>query len=158
MRRLLISLKKDTYAVALGKQTLKRRKITKLDTVVISNRKERNPYAYKTAYPNETIAESEVINTYEMLHTTNPTRHFGNLKAKIVLVMLSNFIKTEDELTTDTDRWLYALKDLTLTSSKLKISMFKEISDISKVAYGSHSLEQFYAQLYTESIQEDILF
>ena len=71
--------------------------------------------------------------------------------------MLANFKKTEDELETDTDRWLFALKDERMTTGKLKIEPFKVVSDIAKSASGNVSLKVFYTELYSDNIEGDKL-
>jgi len=131
-------------------------KIEEVCTLVISN-KRFNPEAKKEKYRDESVAEPDIINTYEMLNKTHPTRHLGNLEAKVVLVMLANFDKTEDQLTTDTDRWLFALKDERMATGKLKIEPFKGVLDIAKIASGSEALRQFYAELHTRNIGRDRL-
>jgi hypothetical protein len=77
----------------------------------------------KTKYTNETIAEPDIINTYEMVRRSHPIRHLGNFEAKVVLVMLAKFNKTVEELETDTDHWLFALKD-----DRLEAGMVKNLS------------------------------
>jgi len=131
-------------------------KIEEVCTLVISN-KRFNPEAVKGKYRDETVAEPDIINTYEMLNKTHPTRHLGNLEAKVVLVMLANFNKTADELETDTERWLFALKDERMATGKLKIEPFKGVADIAKTASASEALKQFYAELHTRNIGRDRL-
>jgi hypothetical protein len=131
-------------------------KIEEVCTVVISNKKF-NPKTMKSKYPHEPVEEPQIINTYEMLNRACPTRHLANLEAKVVLVMLAKFNKTEDQLTTDTERWFFALKDERMATGKLKINPFKEVSDIAKTASGSEALKQFYAELYTDGIGRDCL-
>jgi hypothetical protein len=131
-------------------------KIEEVCTLVISN-KRFDPHLVKQKYVEETVAEPDIINTYEMLNTTHPTRHLGSLDAKVVLVMLANFNKAADELLTDTDRWLYALKDERMTTGKLKIEPFKDVLDIQKTAFESEALKQFYAELHKSNIGHDLL-
>ena len=131
-------------------------KIEEVCTLVISN-KRFDPHLVKQKYTAETVAEPDIINTYEMLNTTHPTRHLGSLDAKVVLVMLANFNKAADELLTDTDRWLYALKDERMTTGKLKIEPFKDVLDIQKTAFESEALKQFYAELHKSNIGHDLL-
>jgi hypothetical protein len=131
-------------------------KIEEVCTLVISN-KRFDPHLVKQKYAEEAVAEPDIINTYEMLNTTHPTRHLGSLDAKVVLVMLANFNKTADELLTDTDRWLYALKDERMTTGKLKIEPFKDVLDIQKTAFESEALKQFYAELHKSNIGHDLL-
>ena len=131
-------------------------KIEEVCTIVISNKRS-DPDNMKQKYVNESMAEPDVINTYEMLNKTYPNRHLGNLEAKVVLIMLANFKKTEDELVTDTDRWLFALKDERLSSAKAKMDLYKDVSDIEKATSGSVPLRRFYAHLYPRNIREDLL-
>ena len=126
-------------------------KIEEVCTLVISN-KRFNPEVMKRKYRDEAVGEPDIIKTYEMLNKTHPTRHLGNLEAKVVLVMLANFNKTADELETDTERWLFALKDERMATGKLKIEPFKGVSDIAKTASASEALKQFYAELHTRNI------
>jgi hypothetical protein len=103
-------------------------KIEEVCILVVSN-KIFNPATRKKKYGGEAVAEPDIINTYEMLNKIHPTRHLGNLEAKVVLVMLANFDKTVDELETDADRWLFALKDERMATDRSKINPFKEVSD-----------------------------
>jgi hypothetical protein len=132
-------------------------KIEEVCTLVISNKKF-NPETMKKKYTDETLAEPDIINTYEMLNKNHPQRHLGNLDAKVVLVMLANFNKTAEELETDTDRWLFALKDDNMASGKSRIHPFKVVSDISKAASENEGLRQFYAELHTKNMGKDFLF
>lgn len=131
-------------------------KIEQVCTLVISNKRFGRDLV-KQRYPEETVAEPEIINTYEMLNKTHPTRHLGSLDAKVVLVMLANFSKTADELSTDADRWLYALKDERMSTGKLKIEPFKDVVDIQKTAFENEALKLFYAELHKSSIGMDLL-
>ena len=129
-------------------------KIEEICTLVISNKK----YKFKKKKgSNDKAAEPDIINTYRMLHEKYPSRTLGSLNAKVVLIMLANFEKTEDQLTTDTDRWLFALKDERLSLGSTKIEPFKEISDIDKATSKSEALKQFYAELSTSNIGESLL-
>lgn len=132
------------------------KKIEEVCTLVISN-KRFGPEVRKEKYTDEAVAEPDVINTYEMRNTAHSNRHLGNLDAKVVLVMLANFNKTEDQLETVTDRWLFALKDERMATGKLKIDPFKEVSDIAKTASDSEALKQFYAELHTRNMGRDHL-
>jgi PD-(D/E)XK nuclease family transposase len=131
-------------------------KMEEVCTLVISN-KRFNPEVMKGKYRDEAVGEPDIINTYEMLNKTHPTRHLGNLEAKVVLVILANFNKTADELETDTERWLFALKNERMATGPFEIEPFKGVSDIAKTASESEALKQFYAELYTGNIGRDRL-
>ena len=125
--------------------------------VLVLCHKRFNPTVMKQRYITEALVEPDIINTYEMRHTTYPNRHLGTLNTRIVLVMLDNFNKTADQLADDMDRWLYALKDERMSSGKIKIEMLKEVSDIVKLASTNESLKQFYTELHTSNIGQERL-
>lgn len=131
-------------------------KVEKVFFLVISN-KRFEIGKMKSFFSDEEISEPDVINTYEMLNTTRPARHLGNLKAKVILIMLANFQKEADELETVTDRWLFALKDERMSTGKKKNDPFKPVSDIATAASGSIALKQFYAELLPRNIRNNLL-
>jgi hypothetical protein len=131
-------------------------KIEEVCTLVISNKRFCHD-AMKEKYRDEAVGEPDTINTYEMLNKAHPSRHLGNLEAKVVLVMLANFHKTADQLETDTDRWLFALKDESVGTGKLKMNPFKEVSDNGKITSESKALKLFYAELHTKNIGRDLI-
>ena len=58
-------------------------------------------------------------------------------KLKFVFVEVAKFNKTEDELTTDLDKWLYMLKnlsDLLERPAALRDKIFKRIFDIAEIS------------------------
>lgn len=74
-------------------------------TVVITNKRfPKN--TCKTHFSMQTQMEPQVINTYRMTHTDHPNRFLGDIDARVVIVMLANFKKTEDLLETVEDKWL----------------------------------------------------
>jgi predicted transposase/invertase (TIGR01784 family) len=92
-----------------------------------------------------------------MRNVADTNRHLGSIDANVILIMLANFNKTADELDSDFDRWMYALKDERMFSGKTKIEPFKSVSDIKKTASDSGALRQFYSQLHTRNIGNDVL-
>ena len=114
-----------------------------------------SPESTQIYYEEEYVAEPDVLNNYEMIQMRYPTSHLRKLKAKLVLLMLSNFRKTIDQLETNLDRWLFALKDEELSTGIPRINPFKNISDIATVAYGSQALQLFYSELYIKNIESN---
>ena len=58
-------------------------------------------------------------------------------KLKFVFVEVAKFNKTEDELTTDLDKWLYMLKnlsDLLERPAALRDKIFKRIFDVAEIS------------------------
>ena len=98
-----------------------------------------------------------LVNLFFSSVASSVFKKFSLGKISFVLVMLANFNKTENDLETDTDRWLFALKDERMASGKLKINPFKDVSDIVKLTSNNKALGQFYAELHTSSIGRDCL-
>lgn len=92
-----------------------------------------------------------------MRNVDHPNRHLGSINAKVILVMLDNFKKSASELTSDFDRWMFALKDEHIFFEKSFIRPFKSVSNFDKIAVGSGALHQFYAQLHTRNIDDYVL-
>ncbi len=91
----------------------------------------------KALFSTYMVMEPEIINTYRMLHENGSGRPLGDLDARVVLVMLSNFKKTESELTSSLDQWLYAFKDDTLTTGVTRIPIYKHIENIHQAGVDS---------------------
>lgn len=104
-------------------------------------------------FPTCSVMEPEVINTYRMMHETKSGRTLGDLDARVVLVMLANFRKDENDLKSPLDQWLYAFKDETLSSGVSRIPSYKHINDISLVGGKSNpGLAAFYRVLNKENV------
>jgi predicted transposase/invertase (TIGR01784 family) len=71
--------------------------------------------------------------------------------------MLANFKKTAYQLDSDFDRWMYALKDESLSGHKLKLELLKPVPSLQLAAHQSKPLRYFYAQLYSQNIGTEAL-
>jgi predicted transposase/invertase (TIGR01784 family) len=121
-------------------------------TVMITNR-EYGENVFKTNFPAQSIREPEIINTYRMTHSINPDQYLGN-DARVVLVMLSNFHKNEEELQTIEDKWLFAFKDTQLSTGTDRIPTYKHIENLNKVQDDNdEGLKQFYQALNKEAME-----
>lgn len=107
----------------------------------------------KESQPDQSLMEPEIINSYRLVHERRTSRHLGNIDARAVLVMLGNFKKSEAELVTDLDRWLYTLKDNSLSSGVDRIPTYKTISDIRCVTGDDVGLKDFYRDLDKRTVQ-----
>ena len=120
-------------------------------TVMITNRKY-SESEIKTNFTAQSIKEPEIINTYRMAHLGYP--HLCDIDARVVLVMLSNFHKNEEELQTIEDKWLFAFKDTQLSTGKDKIQGYKHIENLNKVQDDNdEGLKQFYQELNKEAVE-----
>ncbi len=108
----------------------------------------------KERFPDDAVMELDVINSYRMTHESAQGRPLGDLDARVVLVMLENFKKTESELKTPLDQWLYAFKDEALSSGDLRIPLYKRVDDIHHVGIDNNpGISSFYNILNKESVR-----
>lgn len=102
---------------------------------------------HKVLFPGQVLMEPEIINSYRMMHESHAGRFLGDLDARVVLVMLGNFNKSESDLTSSLDRWLYAFKDENLASGVSRIPTYKHIENIHSVEGDDANLTSFYHTL-----------
>jgi hypothetical protein len=108
----------------------------------------------KERFLDHAVMEPDIINSYRMTHERVPGRPLGDLDARVILVMLGNFNKTEDELTSPLDQWLYAFKDETLASGVSRIPTYKHIENIHRVGVDSNpGIASFYNILNKEVVR-----
>jgi hypothetical protein len=81
----------------------------------------------------------------------------GNIDARIVLVMLANFRKPIEDLGSDMDRWLFALKDETMKTGRQKLEMYRHVDSLETVQGDSPALKRFYHLLNKGCIAVDEL-
>lgn len=121
-------------------------------TLVITNKQ--FPNSEKKLFPHHNFMEPDVINTYRMTHERYPDLALGDLDARVVLVMLGNFQKTESELSSTLDRWLYAFKDEVLAKGVSRIPAYKHIESLrAVVGDGDKGLAEFYHVLNKEVVR-----
>jgi hypothetical protein len=133
--------------------------VPKVITLVITNR-EFQKNRKKAMFPDQTLMEPSIINTYTFRHTEKTERRLGNIDARIVLVMLANFRKSVADLETDMDKWLFALKDESLKSGfkrKGKMEVYKHVNSLEAVEGSDPSLRRFYQLLNRNGIGGDQL-
>ena len=108
----------------------------------------------KERFLDHAVMEPDVINSYRMTHERVQGRPLGDLDARVVLVMLGNFKKTESELITPLDQWLYAFKDEALSSGVSRIPIYKHIENIHSVGIDNNpGLASFYNILNKETVR-----
>jgi hypothetical protein len=112
--------------------------------LIISNRRFPGEQR-KTLFHDQPVVEPDIINSYRMMHDKVPGRVLSDLDARIVLVMLDNFKKTETDLVSLLDKWLYAFKDETLAHGVTRVLLTKYINSIHRVGVNSDlGLTSFY--------------
>lgn len=130
--------------------------VKSLITLVISN-KEFPADKTKERFPDQSLMEPGIVNTYTMRHTEQPERCLGSVDARIVLVMLANFKKGADALESNMDRWLFALKDEGLKTGRQAMETYKHIDSLTTVEGDSQPLKRFYQLLDKTGIEGDRL-
>lgn len=120
--------------------------------VLVITNKAFSPGAVKESDPTAPQMEPEIINAYRMTHENHPKRYLGDMDACVVLLMLANFHKKEEDLSTDMDRWLYLFKDTALESGVSKIPVFKPIKSFVSVSADDETLRGFYKFLDKTSL------
>lgn len=124
--------------------------IKRIIAVVITN-KDFPQTKMKSGFPAQSVKEPEIVNTYTIAHTADPTRRLGNIDSRIVLVTLANLTVEQATLASDEDRWLYAFLDPKAKTGRAKLDAYKRISDLDLVAGNSEGLKQFYRILKTSN-------
>jgi hypothetical protein len=130
--------------------------IPRIITLVITN-KEFSTGQTKDRFPDQALMEPDIVNTYTIRHTGVPARCLGNIDARIVLVMLANFRKPIEDLGSDMDRWLFALKDETMKTGRQKLEMYRHVDSLETVQGDSPALKRFYHLLNKGCIAVDEL-
>lgn len=126
-----------------------------LYTVVITN-KAFPDGKMKSNYPGEAMMEPFLINNYELRHTEQLERHYGDIPNQIILLMLDNLNKKAEELSSSIERWAYLFKDPSLKSGVRKISETKEIADPDLVAGGNKSIRAFIDRVNIEHLPQEV--
>ncbi len=126
-----------------------------LYTIVITNKcfphnKTKNHYA------GESIMEPFLVNNYELRHTQQLERRYGDIPNQIVLLMLDNLNKKPEELSSAVERWSYLFKDPSLSSGVTKISEIKEIIDPDLIAGGNHAIKAFIERVNIDNLPQEV--
>jgi predicted transposase/invertase (TIGR01784 family) len=126
-----------------------------LYTIVITN-KAFSSDRMKSSYPGEAMMEPFLVNNYELRHTEQLERRYGDTPNQIVLLMLDNLNKKAEELSSSLERWAYLFKDPSLKSGVSKISETKEISDPDLVSGGNKSIRAFIDRVNIEHLPQEV--
>ena len=110
-------------------------------TIVITN-KGFHSKRMKLAYPAEKKMEPLLVNPYELRHTKQLDRHYGDVPYRIVLLMLDHLNKPVAELKTPIEDWAYVFKDRILRSGE-GISKTKVLEGIELIANRNPGIKEF---------------
>ena len=153
--RMLSHLDKDQTAADRSKRTAKnvndRNKFWKgvegLYTIIVTNKRLPSK-KLKSYYSAEALMEPFVVNPYELRHTKQLDRHFGDIPIQIVFLMLDNLTPPHiGQILTPVERWAHVLRDPALRSGVAKIPKTKTIHDVEALAGDVKSIRSFIERL-----------
>ena len=110
----------------------------------------------KSYYPSESVMEPSLVNPYELRHTKQLDRHYGDVPNQIVLLMLDNLTKSAEELSTPVERWAYLFKDSSLKTGVKKISETKNIQDPELVAGPDKAITAFIDRVSVKNLPHEV--
>ena len=124
-------------------------------TVVITN-KAFGKKTMKHSYPTEKTMEPLLVNPYELRHTEQLDRRYGDVPNRIVLLMLDNLNKPAAELKTPIEDWAYVFKDRALRSGVEKIPETKELEDIELIANRNPGIREFVERIDVNNLPDEV--
>ena len=101
------------------------RNIAGVYTIVITDK--RLTRQSKKHFCKEPVKEPELVNIYELRHTTHLQRHFGDIPNVLALVMLSNLPEKPVGQMSAAERWASVFYDASTCGRNEKVSLWKEI-------------------------------
>lgn len=110
----------------------------------------------KEYYAAEPVMEPLLINPYELRHTKQLDRHYGDVPSQIVLLMLDNLKKSVGELSTPIERWAYLFKDPALRTGVKRIPEVKEILDPEVIAGPDKAITAFIERVKVENLPWEV--
>ena len=100
--------------------------------------------------------EPLLVNPYELRHTKQLDRHYGDVPNQIVLLMLNNLTKSAKELSSPIERWAYLFKDSSLRTGVKKILETKEIQDPEIVAGPDKAITAFIDRVNVKNLPQEV--
>lgn len=124
-------------------------------TLVITN-KEFKESTMKLGYPGEETMEPALVNVYELRHTKNLDRHYGEVPNQIVLLILGRLVKPVAELQTSIEKWAYVFRDHGMRSGTAKLSTTKYIEDFNLVIENDPAIREFIERIDVNNLPNSV--
>jgi hypothetical protein len=96
------------------------------------------------------------VNPYELRHTEQLDRHYGDMPHRIVLLMLDHLKKSAAELSSPIEDWAYVFKDSALKSGVKTIPETREIADIELVANRNPGIREFIERIDVNNLPAEV--
>jgi hypothetical protein len=100
--------------------------------------------------------EPLLVNPYELRHTEQLDRRYGDVPNRIVLLMLDHLNKPAAELKTPIEDWAYVFKDRALRSGVEKIPETKELEDIEIIANRNPGIREFIERIDVNNLPDEV--
>jgi hypothetical protein len=124
-------------------------------TIVITN-KAFSEKTMKHSYPGEKRMEPLLVNPYQLRHTKQLDRHYGDIPNSIILLMLDNLNKPATALSTSIEDWAYIFKERALRSGSEKIPETKEIEDAELIAQKNPGIREFIERVDVDNLPNEV--
>ena len=124
-------------------------------TVVITN-KAFDTKRMKLSYPTEKTMEPLLVNPYELRHTEQLDRRYGDVPNRIILLMLDHLNKPAADLNTPIEDWAYVFKDRALRAGIEKIPETKELEDIELIANRNPGIREFIERIDVNNLPNEV--
>jgi len=123
--------------------------------IVLTN-KAFDEHRMKRFYQEEPLMEPNLVNTYELRHVNQLTRHYGDTPHQLVLLMLAN-LRTDhlSKLFSPIEKWAYVFKDTRMKRGTAKLSPVKKIED-SDIIEEDPAIKAFVERLDVEKIPLEV--
>ena len=110
----------------------------------------------KLSYPTEKTMEPLLVNPYELRHTEQLDRRYGDVPNRIILLMLDHLNKPAADLNTPIEDWAYVFKDRALRAGIEKIPETKELEDIELIANRNPGIREFIERIDVNNLPNEV--
>ena len=124
-------------------------------TIVITN-KVFDFQRMKLTHTAEKTMEPLLVNPYELRHTEQLDRSYGDVPNRIILLMLGHLNKSVAELETPIEEWAYVLNDQTLRSGVVIIPVTKELTDIELITNRNPGIREFIERIDVKNLPYEV--
>ena len=110
----------------------------------------------KINHPEEVFMEPLLVNPYELRHTKQLDRHYGDIPNRIILLMLDNLKIKQGIHMTPIEKWAYVFKDPALRSGVKKIPETKEITDSYIIDGDDKAISSFIKRIKVDNLPQEV--
>ncbi len=112
--------------------------------------------SFKERFNTESLMEPGLVNVYELRHTENLERRYGDTPNQLIILMLANLCQKKLDALSKIERWSYLMYDESLRSGIAKVKKTKDIDDVETLVAGDDSLMEFIQAVNVNNIEQDM--